>query len=482
MGNILKALNITLADLEKCTMIDGGTRRKSHRILPEDKMFITSHQTVMEFQAARYIWKQMPLQQFKKVTEEKLFSVEHFDQYHLIRRFICGLIASGGEDFEDKQTFFIKNLCDNINQAMMEFNNPIKSRDHIWLTARLKTSLLLDVTELRKILDTLKPYLLTNKMSFFGVVPCDCSEMEGVMIFIENMKPNINQLRIVLPPTTSPDVLSRFSEAVSKHGHQVEFLQIVDLPPVETRAGVVRNLLGNVSIHIIFNLDLSTTQEYFLKFKEKVVNNQTQMKLNTHVCICHRKFYHLIRPQFTMTSNEWNEISEHPQHLVKTLHEHDEMYNTIDLRLRHDDQMLKDFRSCKSFRWFIFITQKQETDNLSRLIKVSEPAIIELKYFLQESYTKNDVLQFSKALCNSKNRVGYVHLFNITSVCNIIPEIKMIASKSVVLYIYAIKDHTEKEMNEVVETLKVTAKKHDVQIQIYWVNEEISNIGNFPNF
>ena len=46
-SNILKALNITLADLEKCTMIDGGTRRKSHRILPEDKMFITSHQTVM---------------------------------------------------------------------------------------------------------------------------------------------------------------------------------------------------------------------------------------------------------------------------------------------------------------------------------------------------------------------------------------------------------------------------------------------------
>ena len=39
----------------------------------------------------------MPLQQFKKVTEEKLFSEKHFDQYHLIRRFICGLIASGGE-------------------------------------------------------------------------------------------------------------------------------------------------------------------------------------------------------------------------------------------------------------------------------------------------------------------------------------------------------------------------------------------------
>ena len=53
----------------------------------------------------------------------------------------------------------------------------------------------------------------------------------------------------------------------------------MDLPPVETRAGVVRNLLGNVSINILFGLDVSTTQEYFLKFKEEVVNNQTQMKL-----------------------------------------------------------------------------------------------------------------------------------------------------------------------------------------------------------
>ena len=63
-------------------------------------------------------------------------------------------------------------------------------------------------------------------MSFFGVAPCDCSEMEGVMIFIENMKPIISQLRIVLPPTTSPDVLSRFSEAVSKLGHQVSCLVV----------------------------------------------------------------------------------------------------------------------------------------------------------------------------------------------------------------------------------------------------------------
>ena len=53
----------------------------------------------------------------------------------------------------------------------------------------------------------------------------------------------------------------------------------MELSPVETRAGVVRNLLGNVSINILFGLDVSTTQEYFLKFKEEVVNNQTQMKL-----------------------------------------------------------------------------------------------------------------------------------------------------------------------------------------------------------
>ena len=45
--NDLTKYKITLADLDQWTMIDGGTKEKSHRLLPEDKMFRTSHQSVM---------------------------------------------------------------------------------------------------------------------------------------------------------------------------------------------------------------------------------------------------------------------------------------------------------------------------------------------------------------------------------------------------------------------------------------------------
>ena len=40
-------------------------------------------------------------------------------------------------DFQDKQTFFIKKLCDNINQAMKKNDNLTKSEDHIWLTGEV---------------------------------------------------------------------------------------------------------------------------------------------------------------------------------------------------------------------------------------------------------------------------------------------------------------------------------------------------------
>ena len=35
-------------------------------------------------------------------------------------------------DFEDKQTFFIKNLCDNINQALKELDSS-NTNDYFWL-------------------------------------------------------------------------------------------------------------------------------------------------------------------------------------------------------------------------------------------------------------------------------------------------------------------------------------------------------------
>merc|ERR1739838_648792 len=205
-------------------------------------------------------------------------------------------------------------------------------------------------------------------------------------------------------------------------------------------------------------------------------------KLNTQVSICHRYFVHLIRPQFTMTSNEWNKISEHPQHLVKILPGL-EPFNTIDLRLRHDDQMLmKLFRSCNRWLWSICIAEKQEIHNLSRFIMVLKPHITHLIYYLQESYTKNDVLQFYNALHYLENKVDSTRLLNVTSVCNIVPEIKMLALKTMILEITVTKHHTDKEMDEVDETLKVTARKHDSFIRILWTSGKLRTFGKLPTF